>query len=357
MRIALVCPYDLDAPGGVQEICGGLAGRLSSRGDEVILVGPGSGPEAVGRPLSIRANRSTVPLSLSPTVPRSVRRLLSGADVVHVHEPLVPMVGWSAAGAPLPMVATFHADPPAWARRFYRLASGRVAARLEGAVMTAVSPVAAAAVPRRWGTPAIIPNAIDVAAYDPTGVPRIPARVAFLGRDDPRKGLDILLAAWARVVERLPEAELVVMGAHRPDPPAGVTFRGRVDGPEKRRILASSSLFVAPNLSGESFGIVLVEAMAAGCAVVASSLPAFDAVLGGHGVTVPPGRPDALAGTLISLLDDPGRIASLGERSRERARVFDWEPVTDAYRAAYESALTADRSSIRAGRSNRGTWN
>ena len=355
MRVGIVSPYDLDAPGGVQSICRGLAERLERRGVAVALVGPGRGEGRAGRPVPVRANQSTVPLTLAPTAGRVVRRLLAEVDVVHVHEPAVPVVGWVAAGAPLPLVATFHADPPLWARRAYHLAASAISARLRGAVLTAVSPVAAAALPPSWGEVTIIPNAVDVSSYPE--VPRHPQRVAFLGRDEPRKGLDVLLSAWEQVKHRHPQAELWVMGAQRADPPAGVVYCGTVDDAEKRAVLGSSAVFVAPNRGGESFGMVLIEAMAAGCAVVASSLPAFEAVLAGAGVTVPPGRADLLAAVLIDLLSDPRRVGILGEEAKVRASTFDWEVVADAYQAAYESALAADRSTIRAGRSSRGTWN
>jgi phosphatidylinositol alpha-mannosyltransferase len=185
----------------------------------------------------------------------------------------------------------------------------------------------------------IVPNAIDVAAYDlPVG--RVARRVAFLGRDEPRKGLDLLLEAWPRIRERHPSAELIVIGVDRVGPPPGVKFVGRVSDSEKRRFLASSAVFVAPNTGGESFGIVVAEAMAAGCAVVASDLPAFRLVLEDNGLLVPVGDVTALADAVNGVLDDEAELARLGAAAREAVKRFDWSKVLDAYRDCYRRALS-----------------
>lgn len=341
MRIGVVCPYDLDAPGGVQQQCIELSDRLAEGGDDVVLIAAGRvGASAdrvgVGGTIKIRANRSTVPLTAAPGAWRRVREALSTVDVAHVHEPLMPLVGWAALAAGVPTVATFHADPPAWVSGAYAYAPllDRVFRR---AVISAVSPVAARAIPDRWGEVTVVPNAIAVDSYD-RPVERNGRRAVFLGRDDPRKGLDILLGIWPRVQEAVADAELVVMGASRPDSGEGVTFLGTVTGEEKADTLAASGVYVAPNTGGESFGIVVVEAMAAGCAVVASALPAFEAVLAGTGRLVPVGDPDALASALIELLTRPDEARALGTESREAVRRFDWPPVLDAYRDLYRRA-------------------
>lgn len=339
MRIGIVCPYDLGTSGGVQQLSIELAERLRRAGDEVKLVGPGRNPTSIrtGGVIRVRANRSAVSLSISPATFPRMRRLLSQADVVHVHEPFIPLTGWAGLSLGRPTVATFHADPAGWARWLYRAAAPLGAGALSGAVLTAASPVAASALPAEWGEVEVIPNAIDVASYH-LPVERVAKRVVFLGRDDRRKGLSVLLAAWPAVRRRHPEAELVVMGARRP-PIEGVDFRGPVSEEEKRTTLASAAVMVAPNLGGESFGIVLAEAMAAGCAVVASDLPAFRAVLGDSGRMVPPGDDGALADALTGMLDRPAHTASLGEAARRSSRRFDWSRVVSLYRAAYESAV------------------
>jgi phosphatidylinositol alpha-mannosyltransferase len=339
MRIGVVCPYDLGEYGGVQQLTKQLVDRLGQSGDEAILVGP-------GRTVKMPANRSRVPLSIDPRAFATTRRRLADVEVVHVHEPFIPVVGWAGLWKHKPVVATFHADPARWTRLLYRLGTLPGRAWLGDAVLTAVSEVAASALPERWGSVEIVPNAIDVPSYR-LPVPRDPNRVIFLGRDDPRKGLEVLLAAWPEIRAAHPEAELVVLGVTRPGSPIpGVRFLGRVDEEEKRRSLASSTVHVAPNLGGESFGLVVAEGMAAGCAVVASDIPAFRAVLGAAGRLVPPGEVAALAGAIALLLGDPATATALGEAAAASVRRFDWPKVTESYRRAYESALERHGSRI-----------
>jgi phosphatidyl-myo-inositol alpha-mannosyltransferase len=349
VKVGVVCPYDIAKPGGVQQLTGELASQLRQAGDEVVFVGAGrswfhGGPGLddvtvpTGRSIGIRANLSTAPLTLSPLPWRRVRRALADVDVVHVHEPFVPLIGWMALSTDKPLVATFHADAPDWIARVYQHMP-RVEKRMRSSILTAVSSIAAEPIPSEWGTVRPIPNAIDVASYElPVG--RVERRVAFLGRDDPRKGLSVLLAAWPDVIARVPEAELVVMGADRDVDLRGVDFKGPVSEGEKKRLLASSQLFVAPNLGGESFGIVVVEAMAAGCAVVASDIPAFVEVSGESAVHVRVGDVTALSEALISLLLDPHRARMIGESGRDRSALYDWAAVVDQYQELYAEAAS-----------------
>lgn len=343
MRIGIVCPYDLTAPGGVQQLTLELGARLRGAGLDALVVGAGDpaveapeGAQLVGKVSRFEANDSTVPMSLDPGVAARVRRILSGFDVVHVHEPLIPLVGWAGLRTGLPTVATFHAAPADWVPGLYRRLPVRRLMR--GCILTAVSQTAAAAIPEAWGPIGIVPNAIDVDSYA-VDVERVPGRVAFLGRDDPRKGLDVLLEAWPAVRDAHPDAELLVMGADRPDRVPGVAFLGRVGGDEKRRVLGSSTVYVAPNTRGESFGIVVAEGMAAGCAVVASDLPAFRDVAGVTARFVPPGDSDELARAIADLLGDPDGSREMGERARSAARAYDWSEVADRYVRLYEVAL------------------
>lgn len=340
MKIAVVCPYDLGLSGGVQQLSIELVDRIIDAGHEAWLVGPDTrdGEPSVGRTVKVRANASLVPLAIGAGVRGRVREAVVRADVIHVHEPFMPQVSTAALGAGLPTVVTFHADAPAWAERLYRAASGPLRRRLGSAVMTAVSSVAAGHLPASWAPIEIIPNALDIAGYASRRDGE-PHRVTFLGRDDPRKGLDVILRAWPTVHTAVPDAELVVIGAERAESFPGVRFAGRVDEADKRSLLASGSIHVAPNLRGESFGIVVAEAMAAGSAVVASDLPAFRDVLAGTGVHVPAGDATVLADSLIALLGDPDRRARLGRDARLRAADFDWSVVTDRYLAAYRRAL------------------
>lgn len=341
MRIGLVCPYDIGAPGGVQQLVLELAEELRVTGHEVVVVGAGASPEGegsvtVGRTRRVRANDSVAPITLTPSIRGTMRAALDAVDVVHVHEPLVPLIGWIGLGMDKPTVATFHADPPAWVRSVYRFLP--VGPRLRRAVVTAVSPTAAAALPDAWGSVRIVPNAIDVGSFV-LDIVRKPLRVAFLGRDEPRKGLDVLLAAWPDIRSAIPDAELVVMGARREDDLDGVSFLGRVAGSEKREVLASSRVYVAPNRRGESFGIVVAEGLAAGSAVVASDLPAFRDVAGDAAHYVTPGSSDELASAVIHLLREPHAAAVLGERGRKRAQHYDWAVVGAEYVRTYETAL------------------
>ncbi len=339
MKIAVVCPYDLGRPGGVQQLTVELVSRLEAEGHDAWLVGPGDGPENVGRTVRIRANASVAPISLAPQARRRTVSALRDADVVHIHEPLIPLVSVAALGASIPKVVTFHADAPRWVRPVY-MSLGRIFDHsLTSSVVTAVSAVAAEAIPGRWGPVEVIPNALDVAAYQQPDVARLPFRATFLGRDEPRKGLDVLLDAWPQVLAAVPQAELVVAGASREPAPTGVEFLGRVGEAEKRRLLASASVHVAPNTGGESFGIILVEAMAAGAAVVASDLAAFVNVMAGSGVHVPIGDSPALAETLIRLLGSPEELARVSEAGRSRVNVFDWSSVLGQYIDAYKRAI------------------
>lgn len=348
LRVGLVSPYDLSVPGGVQQITIELAAELRRNGDEVVVVGAGSkashdpGHDSstvmAGRPFRVRANDSVVPLTLSPLSWGRVSGALAAVDVVHLHEPLVPLVGWKALFVDKPMVATFHADPPRLVALAYRFAP-LVGRRLRRAAITAVSETAARVIPASWGPVTVIPNAIDTASYQlPVG--RVDRRVCFLGRDEPRKGLDVLLRAWPLVRDRIPDAELKVMGAARPDARPGVEFLGRVSSGEKKRILASSLVYVAPNTGGESFGIVIAEAMAAGCAVVSSGLAAFSDVLGDAGRLVPVGDAPRLAAVVVELLNAPTAARALGQRAMEEARRFDWSVVGGAYRDLYEEVVS-----------------
>jgi phosphatidyl-myo-inositol alpha-mannosyltransferase len=347
LRVAVVCPYDIGRPGGVQQLTVELVGRLGDAGHEAWLVGPGQPPDSdqrpmfrsVGRTVSIRANASVVPVALSPRVPRRVREAVADAEVIHVHEPLMPLVSLAALRLRMPRVVTFHADPPGWTSTVYR-SVGRIAdGAMRRSVVTAVSPVAAAVIPDRWGEVVVVPNGLDVAAYQHDQGTRRPNRVTFLGRDDPRKGLDVLLEAWEGVQEHVPAAELIVIGSRRDGAIPGVRFAGRVDEREKRALLASASVHVAPNTGGESFGIVVAEAMAAGAAVIASDLPAFRDVVRECGTFVPVGQPAALREAIIGLLGDPAALRRHADCARIRVADFDWRTVLDRWIDAYGQAL------------------
>jgi phosphatidylinositol alpha-mannosyltransferase len=343
VRVALVCPYDLDRFGGVQHQVLMLAAWLRDDGYRSVVVGPGGGGDGIiglGPATTVSANRSSTPIILDPRVAELIREVLSDVDVIHVHEPLMPMVSLAAARvARHPLVGTFHADPPRWVRHGYRAGAPLVRRMLRRfSVLTAVSPVAAGAVDS-LASVRLVPNGVDVARFTPGG--NQPLRVAFIGRDDPRKGLDDLLAAWPAVRARVPEAELIVAAGPRREQLEGAQFVGAVDEAAKRTLLESAGVFCAPNVSGESFGIVLVEAMAAGCAVVASALPGFTHVVGDAGMLTKPGDVAGLARSLIHALENDAHRVGLQRRGRERAWRFDRSPVLAGYLNAYEDAAGA----------------
>lgn len=344
MRVALVSPYSFERPGGVQTQVAELTERLRAAGHVAWVVAPGrTGPpqsRLVGRATSVPVNRSTALVSLDPKTVALTRRAIADADVVHLHEPFVPLTGPAAfLRRHPPILATFHADPSAFIRTAYRAASpmlGRVMQKLEA--VTAVSRAAASAVRPFAGEVTIIPNGIDIGAHQ-IAVERDPHRIVFVGRDERRKGLDVLLAAWPAVHGSVPGAELTVIGAERAVRVPGVRFLGTVVGAEKRRHLAGAAVYCGPNLGGESFGLTLVEAMAAGCAPVISDLAPFRDVADGAARYVHADDPAALADALVRALTDEVATAAAGKRARRAARRYDWDNVLPLYVAMYQQVI------------------
>ncbi len=337
LRVGLVSPYDLSVPGGVQSQVLGLAGYLEGEGVDPVVIGPGlpSGVDGVdlGRSVAVPGNGSKVPIVLDPRIRSKVHEAAAGVDIFHVHEPLMPLVSLFATRAGPPVVATFHAAPGSVGRLAYRVTSPIMNWLLGNtAAVTAVSRTAASSLPSSLQV-RIIPNGLSFGAMR-AEVPREPTRVSFLGRDEPRKGLDVLLAAWPEVSAAAPRATLTVMGADRGD--AGVEWLGRVDQPTKARVLSSSAVFVAPQLGGESFGIVLLEAMAAGAAVVSSNLDAFVEVADGAARFFPVGDSTALAKGIVDLLGDPLERDRLASAGLEVAARYDWQVVGASYRSLYD---------------------
>lgn len=369
MRIAIVCPYDLTVPGGVQGHVLHLAGQLRDRGDQVFVVAAGDpssappGARGVGPSWRIPFNDSVAPIALSPG---SARRTLAALrsfqpDVVHVHEPAVPAVALAATlRGPQPIVATFHA----WsdAQLAYSLAAPvlrRAMARI--AIKVAVSPASAryhaGALGISEGTFRDVPNGVDVARFaDAEAVPQLvrdgAPTLLFVGRLERRKGLETLIHAFVSLKARRPTVRLLVVG-EGPERercqsllPArlrsDVLFLGRVDQEDLPRFYASCDVFVSPALGGESFGIVLLEAMSAGKAVVATDIPGYRTVLrdGTEGRLVPPGDPGELTATLDTLLDNAALRDALGQQGRQRASGYDWPVVTDRLRAIYAEAAS-----------------
>ena len=343
MKIGLVCPYDMGVPGGVQDQVTRLARWLRADGHTVKVVAPGDcelpGFVSAGEATVVPANGAKTPVALGPGVGQAVLGALADVDVAHIHEPLMPQVSLTAMRrADVPLVGTFHSDVSRVGAAVYRFGKPLTSRWFERmAVLTAVSQVASRVV-EYTGRVRIIPNGIDVADYSSDG--KQPGSIVFLGRDDERKGLHVLLDAWPRIRAAHREATLTVVGADGSGAPLpGVEFVGRVSEEEKVEHLARGAIYCAPNLAGESFGIVVAEAMAAGCAIVASGLPGFVAVAGDAARFVAPGDAAGLAAAVIALLSSPAEITSLGDIARRRVERFDGSVVAAAYMTAYEEAV------------------
>jgi phosphatidylinositol alpha-mannosyltransferase len=374
MRIGLVCPYQWDVPGGVQYHVRDLAETLRGMGHHVEVLTPAEHEESLppyvtfsGRAVPVPYNGSMAGVQFGLVSAARARRWLREGrfDVVHVHEPasvsLSLLVCMIADG---PIVATFHAATTRskvlaalgpWARPWLERVNGRIA----------VSDFARRVqVEHLGGDAVIIPNGVHVPAF--AEGPTLPGHrragavptVGFLGRyDEPRKGLPVLLAAMRSVVREHPTVQLLIAGRGDPaeldrlvgdDLRPHVQLLGEVSEADKAAFLRSVDVYCAPNLLGESFGVVLVEAMAAGAPVLASDLDAFARVLedGAAGVLVHRGNPDALARELSALLRDPARRAELSAAGSRAAAAYDWSVVAARILAVYETVAPAGGGAV-----------
>jgi phosphatidyl-myo-inositol alpha-mannosyltransferase len=375
MRIGLVCPYQWDVPGGVQYHVRDLAETLRGMGHHVEVLTPAEHEESLpgewvtfaGRTVPIPYNGSMASLQFGPVSAARVRRWLRDGDfdVVHVHEPAPPSVSLLVCMiAKGPIVATFHTATvrskwlAAWGpmvRPWLERISGRIA----------VSDFARRVqVEHLGGDAVIIPNGVHVDAF--ASGPDLPGytrgvdgpTIGFLGRyDEPRKGLPVLLEAMRTVVRRHPGARLLIVGRGdagelrdliAEDIRPHVALLGELSEADKAAFLRSIDVYCAPNLLGESFGVVLIEAMAAGAPIVASDLDAFARVLedGAAGVLVRRGDPAALAGALCALLDDPARRAELSARGAEVAAGYDWQVLARRILTVYETVVSVSGGGV-----------
>jgi phosphatidylinositol alpha-mannosyltransferase len=376
MKVGLVCPYSFDQPGGVQAHVADLARVLISQGHQVSVLAPGDDsagaagqfPDFVvpaGRSVPIRYNGSVARLSFGPMSYAKVRRWIRSGnfDVLHVHEPVAPSLSMLALMvADGPIVATFHTAN----------ARSRMLAAFQGILQPFLEKItgriAVSELARRVqvehldGDAVIIPNGVDVdffASAEPLpGYPRTGGTIGFIGRfDEPRKGMDVLVEAMRYLIPDRPGLRLVIAGSGEesalvkdagPDLSKHLVLLGRVSEQDKARMLKSIDVYCAPNLGGESFGIILTEAMSAGAPVVASDLASFRQVLsdGKAGLLVPVGDPFALADGIAELLDDPLRRAAMARRAQAVVADYDWQVVARTVVKVYETVIAADPRSV-----------
>ncbi|MFJ8821943.1 glycosyltransferase family 4 protein [Streptomyces sp. NPDC102467] len=377
MRIGIVCPYSWDVPGGVQFHIRDLAEHLIALGHEVSVLAPADDETplppyvvSAGRAVPVPYNGSVARLNFGFLSAARVRRWLNDGtfDVVHIHEPASPSLGlltcWAAQG---PIVATFHTSNPRSramiaAYPILQPALEKISARI------AVSEYARRTLVEHLGGDAVvIPNGVDVdffaraepraewqsggarSSVEGGGGGREGGTIGFIGRiDEPRKGLPVLMRALPKILAERPDTRLLVAGRGDEEEAVEslpqemrerVEFLGMVSDEDKARLLRSVDLYVAPNTGGESFGIILVEAMSAGAPVLAADLDAFAQVLdqGSAGELFTNEDADALAGVALRLLADPVRRAELRERGSKHVRRFDWSTVGADILSVYET--------------------
>jgi len=364
----MVCPYGWDIPGGVQIHIRELAEHFVAAGHHVSVIAPVGDEDAIsdpwlvsaGRPVPIPFNGSVARVLFGPIASSRVRQwIVQGEfDVLHMHEPGIPSISllacWAAEGA---MVGTFHASTP----KMRAIASvgpliepmiEKLSARI------AVSEMAQETLNNLYGTEAVvIPNGIDYGRFKTLTYAQKrgasgKVRVGFLGRfEEARKGMPVLLEALPKIIKAVPNLELVVAGPGdqakflaRIDPNIAkhITFLGRLSEDEKIDFLSSLDLYIAPNTGGESFGIILAEAMASGAPVLASDIQAFVDLLavGNSGATFKSEDSLDLAQKSIELLRNSERLQQLAENGRTAAIRFDWGSVATQIMSVYEVAMT-----------------
>ncbi|HTJ33995.1 MAG TPA: glycosyltransferase family 4 protein [Dactylosporangium sp.] len=364
MRIGIVCPYSFDVPGGVQNHVRDLAETLIELGHHVSVLAPGDDDVALsyvvpaGRTLPVPYNGSVARVSFGLISATRVRRWLAAGrfDVLHVHEPLIPSLSMLAVlSARGPVVATFHTAMTrsralAAAQGVLQLVLEKITGRI------AVSELARKVqVEHLGGSAWEIPNGVQASKYRGAvplpGWPGEGGALGFIGRfTEPRKGFRYLLSAFETLAPARPGLRVLVAGPGDPDDVMSevpdslrdrVVFLGKVSEEDKARMLRSVDLYVAPNTGGESFGMILTEAMAAGTAVLASELDAFRRVLdgGAAGALFPIGDSAALASAAADLLDDPARRAALAARGSDVVAAYDWPVVAERVLEVYSTAI------------------
>ncbi len=362
-RIAIVCPYGWDTPGGVQSHVRDLAEYLIAQGHYVSVLAPVINDEDIpdyvtsaGRPISIPYNGAVARILFGPLAFARVKQWIGSGDfdLLHLHEPAIPSISllacWASEG---PLVGTFHAASTkqkiAFAiTPFIEPVIEKLTARI------AVSEAARETLQIHLDTDAVVvPNGIYAKKFsDAHSDQRWSGNtIGFIGRfEESRKGLSILIAALPAIIEKIPDVRVLVAG---PGNPAAVleemephlrqrfTFLGRISEEDKANFMSSVSIYVAPNTGGESFGIILAEALAGGASVLASDIPAFDSLLGHgkYGSLFQSENPEDLAKRAIELFNSPELRRTIARAGREYAQSFDWDVVAERIYDVYEMAM------------------
>ena len=366
MKVALVSPYDFAYPGGVTAHIDQLAQQFNRQGHEAWIIAPSSKPGnsfefdrfvRLGVPVPIPAGGSVARLSLSPWLLKSVRGLLGREkfDVIHLHEPLTPLLPWLVLHCSKSVnIGTFHAYHER--SKFYPLASKPLRHwfnRLHGRI--AVSPMAQGFIQKHFdGEFALIPNGINLEGFGSDVEPITKYKdgkinILFVGRMEKRKGLKYLIMAYSRLKWQFPDIRLIVVGPGTPDKDCyrilgehslqDVEFVGGVSQDDLARYYKTADIFCSPATGKESFGIVLLEAMASGTPIVASRLDGYATVMedGMHGLMVPPKDDQALAAAIRHMIQDPQMRAAMGAFGERRAYEFRWEHVAKQVMDYYET--------------------
>jgi phosphatidyl-myo-inositol alpha-mannosyltransferase len=368
MKVALVAPYDLSVPGGVNSQIRGQARALARLGHDAQIFGPASGPvaegeHALGTTISVTLGGTESGLGVDPRAFTAVERLLDdGFDVIHVHEPLTPLVPWIVLGrARVPVVGTFHVHREE-GHRLYAMSGWMLRPLFDKLrARMAVSELAKRTVAEHF--PAdydLVPNGVDVDALRaprprPESIPAERPIVLYVGRLEARKGVDVLVRAMARVRASVADALLVVAGdgsdrasleALALETNAPVTFAGRVADENLAAYVQAAEIVCSPALGGESFGIVLLEGMAAGKPIVASRIAGYEALVGAARCArlVPPKDDAALAAEIVTLLRSPGLRRQLGDAGAAAARRYDWSTIGPALEQIYRRVLDGVRA-------------
>lgn len=363
LAIGIVCPYGWDTPGGVQNHVRDLAEFLISGGHRVSVLAPAIDETllppyvvSAGKPISIPYNGAVARVLFGPIAFARVRQWIQsgGFDILHLHEPAIPSISllacWAAEG---PMVGTFHAAAK-HQKVIYAIGPILEPAIEKLSARIAVSEAARLTLTNHLETDAVvIPNGIYAKRYA-NGVQRDKwsgNTIGFIGRfEEPRKGLQVLLDALPIVARFAPDVKVFVAGPGDPseieksiDPEMRHRFEflGRISESDKADFMSSLALYVAPNTGGESFGIILAEALAGGACVVASDIPAFDSLLGGgeYGALFASEDSTDLAKIIIDLLRDEPKRKDLARKGKDHAQIFDWDVVAQEIFSIYEMAM------------------